>query len=79
MRSNSKPNRSTCVATGLALATPMLPEDEFDQAAWEMLSNWKQRHGDRFGAGTPIPEIPQSQRQYDGDNHFDYCEVLVLR
>lgn len=71
-------NQSTCIETGVALASPQPSEEEFDQTAWELFSNWKQHYGDRFGVGNPFPEIPASQRQYDGDNQFDYCEVLIL-
>lgn len=30
------------------------------------------------GAGTPHPEVPTSQRQYDGENPFENCEPWYL-
>ena len=30
------------------------------------------------GAGTPYPEVPLSQRQYDGENPFENCEPWHL-
>jgi len=35
---------------------------------------WKEQQSKRFGAGTPAPNIPRSQRQFDGDNWYEYCE-----
>ena len=49
---------------------------DFDFVSWKIFSCWKQQPAHRFGAGTSAPSIPRSQRQYDGDNHFDYCETL---
>ena len=54
-------------------------DSEFDADLWEIYGCWKQQQFDRFGAGTSAPNIPRSQRQYDGDNCFDYCEVVRLR
>ncbi len=54
-------------------------ERSFDFEAWETFRNWKRQQKIRFGNGNSAPDIPRSQRQYDGDNSFDYCEVLVLR
>lgn len=31
-----------------------------------------------YGAGTPFPELPLSEKQYDGDKAFDDCEPWVL-
>ena len=50
---------------------------DFDFLSWEVYSCWKQQHANRFGAGTSAPSIPRSQRQYDGDNHFDFCEIWI--
>ena len=50
---------------------------DFD--SWDLLSCWKQQQADRFGGGTPAPGIPRSQRQYDGDNFYEYCEPLAIR
>jgi hypothetical protein len=50
-----------------------------DFESWDLFSCWKEQQKDRFGGGNSAPAIPRSQRQYDGDNCFDYCEVLVLR
>ena len=30
------------------------------------------------GGGTPYPEVPYSQRQYDGENPFEFCEPWYL-
>jgi hypothetical protein len=38
---------------------------------------WKEQAKNRFGAGTPAPYIPRSQRQYEGDNLVDFCEVWI--
>jgi hypothetical protein len=43
----------------------------------EIFSCWRFQQSDRYGAGTAAPYIPTSQRQYDGDNHFDYCEIWL--
>ena len=79
MRLSDSFDPSVCFLSGSATAGLLNPEHDFDVTAWELLCSWRQQHGDRLGAGTSSPAIPQSQRQYDGDNHFDYCEVLVLR
>ncbi|MEZ6081228.1 MAG: hypothetical protein R3C56_37835 [Pirellulaceae bacterium] len=47
---------------------------EPDFETWEIYRCWKEQQSDRYGAGTPAPSIPRSQRQFDGDNWFDYCE-----
>lgn len=49
----------------------------FDFESWDLLSCWKQQQADRFGGGNTHPAIPRSQRQYDGDNFLDSCEVWV--
>ena len=49
-----------------------------DFESWELFSCWKEQQKDRVGGGNSAPAIPHSQRQYDGENCFDYCEVLVL-
>lgn len=54
-------------------------EADLDYDSWDLFSCWKEQQGDRIGGGNDAPAIPHSQRAYDGDNHFDYCEVLVLR
>jgi hypothetical protein len=51
----------------------------FDFESWELLSCWKQQQADRFGGGNNAPEIPCSQRQYDGENSFEFCEQLAVR
>ncbi len=56
-----------------------LIDQDLDLASWKLISNWKEHQSDRYGAGSPAPAIPRSQRQYDGDNCFDYCEVLICR
>lgn len=43
-----------------------------DEVAWDIYSCWKEQLTGRFGGGTPAPSIPNSQRQYDGDNFEDY-------
>ncbi|MCR9293290.1 MAG: hypothetical protein NXI32_11260 [bacterium] len=53
------------------------PLDRVARESWDIYSCWKEQLTDRFGAGTPSPSIPQSQRAYDGDNWHDYCEVWV--
>jgi len=50
-----------------------------DLESWELFRPWNEHEKARYGGGTPAPAIPRSQRRYDGDNSFDYCEVLVLR
>ena len=52
---------------------------DLERDSWELFRPWNEHEKARFGGGTPAPAIPRSQRQYDGDNCFDYCEVLVLR
>ena len=54
-------------------------DHDIDVTALELFSDWKAAKGDRFGAGSPNPYIPRSQRQYDGDNHFEYCEPFAWR
>lgn len=46
-----------------------------DDLAWDVYSCWKEQLSGRFGGGTPAPAVPRSQRQYDGDNCFEYCET----
>lgn len=49
---------------------------------WDELNgytNWKEQSGNRFGCGSPAPSIPRSQRQYDGENSFEFCEQLAVR
>ena len=52
-------------------------ERDFDASSWDAFRHWKEQFGERFGAGTRAPAIPRSQRQYDGENHFEFCEVYV--
>jgi len=54
-------------------------DPSFDIDSWELFGWWKEKQVDCFGGGNSAPAIPHSQRQYDGENQFDYCEVLVLR
>ena len=57
----------------------VLSDPNFDFVSWDIFGNWKERNGNQFGAGSPSPSIPRSERQYDGDNYFEYCEVLSTR
>lgn len=57
----------------------VLSDPNFDFTSWDIFGNWKERTGNHFGAGSPSPSIPRSERQYDGDNYFEYCEVLSTR
>lgn len=52
-------------------------EKDVDCASWEIFSCWKEQLNDQFGGGTPTPLIPTSQRQYDGENPFEFCEVWL--
>ena len=45
-----------------------------DSPSWVLFSCWKE-NALFHGGGSPVPGIPHSQRQYDGDNHFEFCEV----
>ena len=54
-------------------------DSEFDFDSWNLFGCWKEPQKDRFGGGNSAPAVPFSQRQYDGDNQFDYCEVMVVR
>lgn len=45
-----------------------------DRETWEIYRCWKEQQANRFGAGTPAPSTPPSQRQFDGDNWLDQCE-----
>ena len=49
-----------------------------DHVAWDIYGNWKEMPSACDGCGTPAPSIPRSQRQYDGDNPFDNCEVWAI-
>lgn len=49
-----------------------------DELAWDAYSCWKEQLSDRFGGGNSAPPVPHSQRQYDGDNHFEYCEIWAI-
>lgn len=40
----------------------------------DVIASFRFQNQDRFGGGTPYPAIPESQRAYDGDNLFEYCE-----
>ena len=51
----------------------------FDFESWDLLSCWKEQQSDRFGGGNAAPTIPHSQRQYDGENYFEFCELLTVR
>ena len=51
----------------------------FDFDSWDLLSCWKEQQSDRFGGGNAAPAIPHSQRQYDGENYFEFCEHLTVR
>lgn len=54
-------------------------DSTFDFESWDLMSCWKEQQADRFGGGNAAPVIPRSQRQYDGENHFEYCEQLAVR
>ena len=57
---------------------PAAGEFDAERDSLEFLRNWKEHQPiGRYGAGTPVPTIPNSQRAYDGDNWHDYCEVWV--
>ena len=59
-------------------STPVAGEFDAERDSLEHLRNWKENQPiGRYGAGTPAPTIPNSQRAYDGDNWHDYCEVWV--
>lgn len=45
----------------------------------DLYTCWKEQSGNRFGCGSSAPSIPRSQRQYDGDNSFEFCEPLAVR
>ena len=62
-----------------ATSTIVADPSRTDELAWDIYSCWKEQMFDRFGCGSRAPSIPRSQRQYEGDNSFDYCEVIVLR
>ena len=49
----------------------------FDSPSWEVYDSWKEQTADRFGGGSPAPSVPFSQRQYDGENHLEFCEVWI--
>ena len=51
----------------------------FDFESWDLFGCWKQQQADRFGGGNAAPAIPLSQRQYDGENYFEFCEHLTVR
>ncbi len=77
MRLSEFLDRSVYFLSASANTSLATVEQELELIAWELFCDWKQQYGSRFGAGTSSPEIPLSQRQYDGDNHFDYCEVII--
>ncbi len=74
-----KPRRVSRETSNDVLREVFRVDETFDYESWEILSCWKEQLADRFGAGTNAPNIPRSQRQYDGDNQFEYCEILVAR
>ena len=57
----------------------LVVDPTFDFESWDLLSCWKEQQSDRFGGGNAAPTIPHSQRQYDGENSFEFCEQLAVR
>ena len=57
----------------------LVVDPTFDFESWDLFSCWKQQQADRFGGGNAAPVIPRSQRQYDGENSFEFCEQLAVR
>lgn len=45
----------------------------------DLYTCWKEQSDNRFGCGSPAPSIPSSQRQYDGENSFEFCEQFAVR
>ena len=45
----------------------------------ELYACWKEQTSSRYGGGSPAPFVPRSQRQYDGDNSFEFCEPFAVR
>lgn len=58
-------------------ATPVSPKPEWDEL--ELYTCWKEQTAGRHGGGSPAPVVPRSQRQYDGENSFEYCEQFAIR
>lgn len=52
-------------------------QPEWDEL--ELYTCWKEQTAGRHGGGSPAPFVPHSQRQYDGENSFEYCEQLAVR
>ena len=42
----------------------------------DVIDSFHFQYEDRFGGGTPYPSIPNSQRVYDGNNWFEFCESI---
>ena len=54
-----------------------LTKGHSDRETLEIFGCWKQQLADRYGAGSHAPSVPESQRAYDGDNWFEFCEPWV--
>jgi len=56
---------------------PTSKSSEWDEL--ELYTCWKEQTASRYGGGSPAPFVPRSQRQYDGENSFEFCEQLAVR
>lgn len=45
----------------------------------ELYTCWKEQTASRYGGGSPAPFVSRSQRQYDGENSFEFCEQFSTR
>ena len=63
-------------------ANVLVSEMTSRKSDWDELNryaNWKEGNTGQFGCGSPAPCIPLSQRQYDGENSFEFCEQMLVR
>lgn len=63
-------------------ARPSCTDSTSQKTEWdelELYTCWKKQTNGRYGGGSPAPLVPRSQRLYDGENSFEFCEQFPVR